>query len=54
MIGPEAHLSGFQANPNEYGKCSSCGKLLTSKEEKMKMCSDCQNRDREKEFIPKK
>ncbi|WP_194709669.1 hypothetical protein [Radiobacillus deserti] len=55
MVGPEAHLSGFQGNPNEFGKCSSCGRLLTNKqEEKMKLCTDCQERNKEQEFIPEK
>lgn len=45
MTGPESHLTGFQANPNEFGKCSNCGKLLTSKqEEKVKLCKECQKR----------
>ena len=34
MPGPENELAGFQANPNEFGKCGICGKLLTSKQEK--------------------
>lgn len=45
MTGSDKHLMGFQANPNEFGKCSNCGKLLTSKqEEKVKICAECQER----------
>ncbi|WP_246363854.1 hypothetical protein [Halobacillus locisalis] len=47
--GPENELPGFQANPNEFGKCGSCGRLLTSKKEaEMKLCSDCQKRHKDK------
>ncbi|MFQ3545226.1 hypothetical protein Q7A53_14180 [Halobacillus rhizosphaerae] len=48
MPGPENELAGFQANPNEFGKCGICGKLLTSKQEKeVKMCKDCQSRHKD-------
>ncbi|SDK17207.1 hypothetical protein SAMN05216243_2158 [Sediminibacillus albus] len=41
----EGELAGFQANANEFHKCSNCGKLLsTRKEEKVKLCKDCQER----------
>ncbi len=49
MPGPENELPGFQANPNEFGKCGSCGRLLTGKKEaEMKLCSDCQKRHKDK------
>jgi|GEM_PF-6749522 len=49
MPGPENELPGFQANPNEFGKCSNCGKLLTSKKEaEIKLCKECQKRHKDK------
>ncbi len=46
--GPESELMGFQANPNEFGKCNNCGKVLTSKkEEKVKLCKECQKRHKD-------
>ncbi|ELK47442.1 hypothetical protein QRD89_17450 [Halobacillus sp. ACCC02827] len=51
MPGPEHELPGFQANPNEFDKCSSCGTLLTSKQEQeMKLCKECQRRHKDKEI----
>ncbi len=52
MVGPEGELfSQLQGNPNEFGKCSNCGKFLKNKKEaKMKMCTDCQKRDNKEEI----
>ncbi|MBM7551894.1 hypothetical protein [Thalassobacillus pellis] len=48
MSGPDNHLMGFQPNPNDFGKCSNCGKVLTSKkEEKVQLCKDCQKRHKD-------
>ncbi|KGX93791.1 hypothetical protein N781_00905 [Pontibacillus halophilus JSM 076056 = DSM 19796] len=51
MVGPEHELfSMSQANPNEFGKCSTCGQLLRTRQEKgMKTCAECQLRGRDKE-----
>ncbi|WP_199868478.1 hypothetical protein [Virgibacillus senegalensis] len=41
----EGELIGFQSNANEFHKCSSCGRLLSSRqEEEVKLCKDCQER----------
>ncbi|UOQ45244.1 hypothetical protein MUN89_04660 [Halobacillus salinarum] len=51
MPGPENELAGFQANPNEFGKCGRCGKLLATKTEKeMKLCKDCLQRHKDKDI----
>lgn len=49
MAGPENELFGMlQPNPNEFGKCSTCGKLLQTKQEaKVKTCKECQRRGRD-------
>ncbi|WP_202595714.1 hypothetical protein [Pontibacillus yanchengensis] len=51
MPGPENELwSGLQPNPNEFAKCSSCGKMLQSKkEENVKLCKECQRRGKANE-----
>ncbi|WP_173918469.1 hypothetical protein [Halobacillus sp. Marseille-Q1614] len=52
MTGIEGELPGFQSNPNDIGKCSSCGIILRSRHEKeVMMCKDCQNRHRDREDI---
>jgi predicted amidophosphoribosyltransferase len=49
--GPENELFGFQANPNEFGKCSNCGKLLQSKkEQEVKLCSECQKQNKQEQL----
>ncbi|MFC7319466.1 hypothetical protein [Halobacillus campisalis] len=52
MKGPDSELPGFQSNPNDLGKCSSCGVVLTSKKDaKIGMCKDCQERHRDRDDI---
>ncbi|GGF21107.1 hypothetical protein GCM10010954_19850 [Halobacillus andaensis] len=52
MPGPESELPGFQSNPNDFGKCSSCGVILTSKQEaKATLCKDCQERHKDREDV---
>ncbi|MCP3027463.1 hypothetical protein [Halobacillus sp. A5] len=52
MPGPESELPGFQSNPNNFGKCSSCGVILTSKKEaKVTLCKDCQDRHKAREEV---
>ncbi|WP_179107134.1 hypothetical protein [Sediminibacillus massiliensis] len=47
----EGEFMGFQTNPNEFEKCSNCGKLLTSKqEEKVKLCKECQERHKQSDI----
>ncbi|MFD1019972.1 hypothetical protein [Thalassobacillus hwangdonensis] len=43
MQRPENELFGQSGNPNDFGKCSNCGKFLQSKrEKKVMLCSECQ------------
>ncbi|WP_079528528.1 MULTISPECIES: hypothetical protein [Halobacillus] len=52
MVDIESELPGFQSNPNTLGKCSSCGKMLRTKQEaKITMCKDCQKRHRDKDHV---
>ncbi|MFC0524215.1 hypothetical protein ACFFGV_11630 [Pontibacillus salicampi] len=48
MPGPENEILGMQPNANEFGKCSNCGKLITSKKElEVKLCKECQRRGKD-------
>ncbi|MFC7060838.1 hypothetical protein [Halobacillus seohaensis] len=52
MPSSESELPGFQSNPNDFGKCSSCGVILTSrKEAELTLCNDCQARHKDREEI---
>ncbi|WP_170287643.1 hypothetical protein [Aquibacillus halophilus] len=52
MTNPEEELLSFQTNPNDFGKCSNCGKLLTTpQEQKMTLCKECQRRHKDKEIL---